>query len=1152
VLEDEARSIFLKALELDSAQWDGFAGKACASDAQLRARVDELLRAHREMGHIGEEPAKSTPPFVRAPVLEGPGAMIGPYRLLEQIGEGGFGVVYMAEQLLPVRRKVALKVIKPGMDTRQVVARFEAERQALALMDHPNIARVLDGGTTATGRPYFVMELVRGVTITEFCDENRLPLEQRIDLFITVCRAVQHAHQKGIIHRDLKPSNVMVTVHDDKHVVKVIDFGIAKAVGHQLTEKTLFTNFAQMIGTPPYMSPEQAQLSGLDVDTRSDIYSLGVLLYELLTGTTPFDQARLRTAAFDEIRRIIREETPPRPSTRLNSTDASTATASARRGSDPRRLSRLIRGELDWIVMKCLEKDRNRRYETANGLAADLDRYLNHEPVQAFPPSAAYRLRMFTRRHRASVWTAGLLLAVAAVGSGLTVWQAFRAAQAREAAVRASLALSAARQEAAEERVNAMARDLETLNRANRLIESGRSHIDSADWTRAEADLTLAASLRPDHSSVWLTRGDAYARLGLLDLAAADFQRASRLHEPGSARSLYLHALLRLSVGDEAGYREVCKGLVDRFDNPADPKSWEKEEVARGCLLVEGSAMPPDRLVLLTQHAFDAGRTAVRLASLGTALYRAAEYETGLERLQESKAADPRWDTVWSDSVSAMIHHRMGRPEPARAALRSASEALSRRLKLRSDNPGATPSTQWWDEAQGQLYFREATRLIAGAEPRASYVSWSNRGDALLALGRDREAIESYGRAVELDPKAPEPISRRFNARMRAGDWPDAIKDLERLRSLNPEDPTANNELAWRLCTCPDRASRDYRRAVELARKTVSLIPLSGDAWNTLAVALFRAEDWDGAVEAAIRSMSRSNADDPRDWLVVAMGQWHLGQQNRARKLLPQALRRYPTRSERLEYLEEFRNEAAALIDPSGRPLIDPVPGHRQEDPSGYTLILEIDPGASWAYRQRSVACALLKQWDQSAADAARAAEADPGNTHCWYAQAAARLGAGDVEGYRRVRSEILRRFRETKVPWQASHLCYISAVEPATPEEAEEFLKLAEFGVSATPGNPRIRGAMNYRAGRFEAAINDLNLSAPVFPRRAWDWLFLAMAHQQLGHTEEARKNLKQAVEWIGQAERTGATEANSPWVSWCEPVEVEHLLREARSLIR
>jgi serine/threonine protein kinase len=328
----------------------------------------------------------------------------------------------MAEQQHPVRRKVALKVLKPGMDTRQVVARFEAERQALALMDHPNIAHVFDGGETASGRPYFVMELVRGIPITEFCDQNHLPIRERLELYVTVCQAVQHAHQKGIIHRDLKPSNVLVTLHDNKPVVKVIDFGIAKATGQQLTEKTLFTNFAQMIGTPLYMSPEQAQLSGLDIDTRSDIYSLGVLLYELLTGTTPFDQERLRTAAYDEIRRIIREEEPPKPSTRISALGQAAAMVSANRQSEPRQLSQLFRRELDWIVMKALEKDRNRRYETASSFAADVLRYLHDEPVHACPPSASYRVRKFARRNKAALMTAAAIaLAVLLAVAGLAV-----------------------------------------------------------------------------------------------------------------------------------------------------------------------------------------------------------------------------------------------------------------------------------------------------------------------------------------------------------------------------------------------------------------------------------------------------------------------------------------------------------------------------------------------------------------------------------------------------------------------------------------------------------------------------------------------------------------------------------------------------------
>ncbi len=426
--------IFFAALEKSPAEErSAYLDLACGNDIALRQRVDRLLSAQPEVTSFLESPAAGVVMDTAcAPsIAEQPGARIGPYKLLEQIGEGGFGVVFMAEQTTPVRRKVALKIIKPGMDSKQVIARFEAERQALALMDHPNIARVFDAGATSSGRPYFVMELVHGVPITEYCNLQKLTPSDRLKLFIDVCRAVQHAHQKGIIHRDLKSSNVMVTMHDDKPVPKIIDFGVSKAISHQLTEKTLFTAYGQMVGTPMYMSPEQAQMSGLDVDTRSDVYSLGVLLYELTTGTTPFDEAALKRVGFDEMRRMIREDEPLRPSLRINTLKADLlSTVADQRKIDPHKLSDTLRGELDWIVMKCLEKDRNRRYDSANSLAADIERYLNDEPVHACPPSATYRFGKFVRRHKAALAAAAglagvlvLTLAGLAVGS-LLIWRA--------------------------------------------------------------------------------------------------------------------------------------------------------------------------------------------------------------------------------------------------------------------------------------------------------------------------------------------------------------------------------------------------------------------------------------------------------------------------------------------------------------------------------------------------------------------------------------------------------------------------------------------------------------------------------------------------------------------------------------------------------
>jgi serine/threonine protein kinase/tetratricopeptide (TPR) repeat protein len=427
-------AVFFAALEKGSSEERAaYLDEACGHDPDLRRRVEKMLAAQTQAKSFLERPPGVLGTTVDAIGIEKPGAMVGPYKLLEQIGEGGFGEVFMAEQTQPVRRRVALKMLKPGMETRQVVARFEAERQALAIMDHPNIAKVYDGGATASGRPYFVMELIKGVPITEFCDQNRLTPHERLDLFVPICRAVQHAHQKGILHRDLKPSNVLVTMHDGKPVVKVIDFGVAKALGQELTDKTLFTGFAQMIGTPLYMSPEQAGLSGLDIDTRSDIYSLGVLLYELLTGTTPFSKEQLRRAGYDEMRRILREEEPPTPSTRLSGSKESLPSIAARRQTEPTRLTRLVRGDLDWIVMRALEKDRVRRYDSASALAADVEHFLKDEPVTAGPPGAWYRFRKFVRRNRGPA-LAGSLLLLALVGGVIgTSLGLLRARQAIEA-----------------------------------------------------------------------------------------------------------------------------------------------------------------------------------------------------------------------------------------------------------------------------------------------------------------------------------------------------------------------------------------------------------------------------------------------------------------------------------------------------------------------------------------------------------------------------------------------------------------------------------------------------------------------------------------------------------------------------------------------
>jgi serine/threonine protein kinase/Flp pilus assembly protein TadD len=893
--------IFTRALDIERPQERAaFLEQTCGTDATLRARVEALLQSHQAAGSfLQNSPLAGKSPTVDQRPLESPGTVIGPYKLLQQIGEGGMGVVYMAEQLEPVKRRVALKIIKPGMDTRQVIARFEAERQALALMDHVNIARVLDAGTTEQGRPYFVMELVHGMPITKYCDDSRLTPRQRLELFVPICPAIQHAHQKGIIHRDIKPSNVMVTLYDGQPVPKVIDFGVAKATEQKLTERTLFTQYGTMVGTLEYMSPEQAEMSALGVDTRSDIYSLGVLLYELLTGNTPLTHLRMKEAAYGEILRMIKEDEPPKPSTRLSDSGEALASISANRHTEPAKLTKLVRGELDWIVMKTLEKDRNRRYETANGFAMDVQRYLDDEPVQASPASVAYRFRKFARRNKRAIATmVVLILAVLAV-SGTLGWAVRdRDARAEESARdRATLAREATRERAAREaamevevklalqeaeRWQEQAKWPEALSAAKRaegLLAGGGSNElrERVHQFRKDLDLVLRLeefrahrqhsldheTLNGAYVSLFLDYGIDVENLSPPEIAAQIARRPATAVRVAGALDDWAQVLRDWGLRDRTRAPAAWKRLLEAA-RLADPDPWRsqlRQLTGQGDLpalrkLADESDMevlPVQSLQQMGNHLIFSGdgpacvewlRKAHRqhpgdaLISFDLAWHLSHLPSADLaEVLRFAEAGLAAQPSPFMYTFVGGILNRLGRQAEAVAVCRKA-------IELRPDYYGAHFQLGNALHHQGKsdaaiAEYRKAIDL----NPQDTY-GHINLGNALRQHGKLDEAIAAYRAAIRLQQDyAYGHHSLEMNRQYGQHDFKGAIAVFRKAIDLNPKDAQTHNDLG---CALSHHGKVD--EAIVAFKEATRLNPGNAYAHHSLGLILHGKNDYEGAI----------------------------------------------------------------------------------------------------------------------------------------------------------------------------------------------------------------------------------------------------------------------------------------------------------------
>jgi serine/threonine protein kinase/tetratricopeptide (TPR) repeat protein len=1104
----KARSIFLEAVEQCTPdQWGAFLQQACAGDEALRRRVDMLLRAHQQPNSLLDCPAPAVASTVDEPITERPGTILGPYKLLQQIGEGGMGTVYMAEQTQPVQRKVALKITKPGMDSRQVISRFEAERQALALMDHPHIAKVLDAGTTETGRPYFVMELVKGVPITRYCDEHRLTLRQRLELFVPVCQAVQHAHQKGIIHRDLKPSNILVAEYDDKPVAKVIDFGVAKATGPKLTDRTMFTEFGQIVGTVEYMSPEQAKLNALDIDTRSDTYALGVLLYELLTGTTPFDRKRLQAAAFDEMLRIIREEEPPKPSTRLSTTEELPSIA-ANRSLEPRKLSGLVRGDLDWIVMKALEKDRNRRYETASGLAADVQRYLHDEAVQACPPSAWYKFRKFARRQRTALAMAVcVVLAFAGIAGGIG-W-ALRDRAAREEGIERE---RLAREEALDQAVQG------TLEETGPLMERGK-------WPEAlevveRAEKLLAAAGRTERPP------------RLLELQK-DLMRAQRLED------IYLQPIPDVTSSVITAIRGGTEHtLQQQLASSEEEFFWGRKQDERFAKAFQEFDIDIEALAP-AEAAARIGRTCIR-----ESLVQALDQWAAMHKRAYGGDEDPIWKKLveiarqadpddWRNRFREAL---LGRDRPA-------LEKLADAVSLREVPPATAYLLGQALRELGAL--DKALAVLREAHRHRPEDFWLN--DGLGALNRDgfrpprySDALRYYTAAMAVRPRSVMMRHLVASTLQGTGALDEAIAEYSTAIALDPE-----NAMGWNNRAMAYADLHQYDKALADYSKAIALDPENAVGWNNRAMAYADLHQYDKALADYSKAIELdpkyAQAFNDRGFRYKELHQYDkaLADLNKAIELDPEGATAWANRGHTYTELHQYEKALADFskaieLEPkqvalwANRGVVYSRLGQYDNARADYDKGLELDAKSSVLWFNRGSAFANLSQWDKAIASLSQAIELDPGDPGPRYARALACLQLGDQPGYRKACADMLAHFGSSLSPGAVDTTAWACVQIPDGLDDWSRLVQLTEKTLAADRDNSNrltTLGAVLYRAGRFQESARRLTEAEAAFLKAkdpaktmAYTFLFLAMTQQRLGHTELAKEWLAKAVREIDQ----------------------------------